>query len=97
MLVYNFNDSLGILHDWARKDRHRGLRVLGSYGVKANPKLRIPDETKLVRIEVNETGFIEESVEVATFELEGWSCRCSERRAAADTSELGGQTVVECR
>lgn len=47
LMVFNFNRTLGILNDWARKDRHRRLHVVGSWASNANPKVRCPPERTL--------------------------------------------------
>ena len=43
--VGNWNRSLGILNDWARKDRHRKLHVLASWASDIQPMLIIPEGT----------------------------------------------------
>ncbi len=71
----NFNVALEILNDWARKDRHRKLHVMGSWCSESSPKLRLPPGTTLKRFEVAESGTIDHenhTFSIATFEIEGW-------------------------
>jgi hypothetical protein len=73
LMVLNFNRTLGILHDWARKDRHRQLHVIGSWGSNANPKVRFPDDTNLAYMTVIGSGFLEDEGHIATFKLDGFT------------------------
>jgi hypothetical protein len=41
-MVTNFNRSLQILNDLARKDRHRKLHVVGAWPMKVHPKFVLP-------------------------------------------------------
>lgn len=70
--VFNINRTLAILNDWARKDRHRQLRVVGSWASSANPKVRLPAGVELVSIEVIGDGFLEHECKIASFQLAGW-------------------------
>lgn len=72
-IPYNFNLALGILNDWARKDRHRRLHVVGSWGSQSSPKLRLPRGVTLKNLAVSTSGFLCDEREVATFQLSGWS------------------------
>ena len=45
------NTSLGLLHEWARIDRHRRLHVIGSWAAEAKPKLRLPEGVRVVNME----------------------------------------------
>lgn len=40
--AYNFNLLLGILNDWARKDRHRSLHLVASLASSIDPLLAVP-------------------------------------------------------
>ena len=66
------NTSLGLLHEWARIDRHRRLHVIGSWAAEAKPKLRLPEGVRVVNMEVGEAGFLNVDRDIATFKLEGW-------------------------
>jgi len=71
-LVFNQNRALGILNEWARRDRHRRLHVVGSWASNANPKIRCPEGTVLSRLRVSGSGFLEDHDEIATFRLKGF-------------------------
>ena len=71
-IVASFNRNLGILHDWARKDRHRQLHLLGAWGSKATPNLRIPDGTVLRSLTVSGSELLKDESEIATFILDGF-------------------------
>ena len=71
-MVASFNRNLGILHDWARKDRHRQLHLLGAWGSKATPNLRIPDGTVLRSLTVSGSKLLKDESEIATFILDGF-------------------------
>jgi hypothetical protein len=71
--VYNYNRALGILNDWARKDRHRKLHVVGSWTANASPMLIIPQGVNVVNFVVGSGGFFEDNSQVvATFQLIGY-------------------------
>jgi hypothetical protein len=73
-LVCNFNRNLSIVNDWARKDRHRRLHVVGSWGSKANPKLRLSDgEVVATFTSITQSGFLEAESQVASFRIEGYT------------------------
>lgn len=71
-MVHNFNRSLGILHNWARIDRHRQLHVIGSWASGINPMLRLPFGTTLAWMDIFEGGLLEDDNEVAKFGLDGY-------------------------
>jgi hypothetical protein len=60
------------LNDWAKKDRHRRLHVVGSYVVKANPQLRLPDGVRLDSMRVAGAGLLVDKGKVADFRLSGY-------------------------
>jgi hypothetical protein len=70
-MVMSFNRSLGILHDWARKDRHRKLQLLGAWATKANPMVRVPSGVTVKSIEVAGSGFLKDESEIAKFHVDG--------------------------
>jgi len=72
LVVLNCNRSVGILSDWARKDRHRKLHVVGSWASRAHPKLRLPAGVSLVSMTVTGVGFLEHESQIAAFRLDGW-------------------------
>jgi hypothetical protein len=72
LIVFNFNRTLGILSDWARKDRHRRLNIVRSWAVRAAPKLRYPPGVRVRKLKVHTSGFLENKDLIATFKLEGF-------------------------
>jgi len=72
LYIRNFNRNLGILHDWARKDRHRQLHVVGCWGSQASPSIRLPAGTSLKSIRACTDGFLEYEHEIASFEIDGF-------------------------
>lgn len=72
-VVGNWNRSLGILNDWARKDRHRKLHVVASWASNIQPLLVIPKETVLREFYVcNDMFILEDEGVVAEFKIAGW-------------------------
>lgn len=71
-MIGNYNRSLLILNDWARKDRHRRLHVVGSWASGATPKLRIPAGTRLVSMKAIGGAFLKDKCKIADFRIEGW-------------------------
>jgi hypothetical protein len=71
-LTYNINRTLSILNDWARCDRHRNLRLVGSWASRANPTIRLPSGCCLASIDVASDGFLEDEHVVATFKINGF-------------------------
>jgi hypothetical protein len=72
LMVFNFNRAIGMLSDWARKDRHRRLHVVGSYIVRTSPKLRLPEGVTLESIRVAGSGLLVDQGKVAEFRLSGY-------------------------
>jgi hypothetical protein len=72
LLVFNVNRTLGILHDWARIDRHRRLHVVGSWASNAEPWLLLPRECRLIELTVHDPSLLESKRAVASFRLEGF-------------------------
>lgn len=72
MLILNVNRTLGILNDWARKDRHRHLHIVGSWASNANPLLIIPDGCELEYMFVTHDGLLEQDSLIARFKLAGF-------------------------
>jgi hypothetical protein len=67
----SFHRALGILNDWARKDRHRQLHILGSWAANVSPKLLIPPGTVLAYMIPKGAGFLEQGSEIASFKIAG--------------------------
>lgn len=70
--VWNVNRTLGILNDWARKDRHRRLHMLCAWASRISPKLRLPAGCKLISMRVIPGGFLENDHLLASFKLRGF-------------------------
>jgi hypothetical protein len=64
--------ALDAINDLARKDRHRGLRVLASWGANKNPQFDLPPGCSLEWVVVTEDGLLERQSEVATFKIRNW-------------------------
>lgn len=64
---------LNELNDLARKDRHRGLRVIASWVSNKNPSIEtLPPGCSLEWLHVTEDGLLKEEGEVASFKIRGW-------------------------
>lgn len=62
------------LNDLARKDRHRGLRVVASWVSNLNPKIEhLSPECSVEWIRPTEDGLLKEEGEVARFKIAGWT------------------------
>jgi hypothetical protein len=72
LLVFNFNRTLSILNDWARKDRHRTLHVVGAWSSRAAPMIIVPAPAYLKSFELAGDGFINGERKVASFEISGY-------------------------
>ena len=70
-IVFNGNRSLRILNDWARKDRHRRLHIVGSWVSRANPQVFCPAGVKVSSLKLVHSGFLEDDNVIATFRLTG--------------------------
>ena len=64
--------ALDTINDLARKDRHRGLRVIASWGSNRNPQFDLPPGCSLEWVQVTEDGLLERESEVATFKIRNW-------------------------
>jgi hypothetical protein len=73
-LPHSFNRALGILNDWARKDRHRKLHVLATRASNVRPLVRVPLGVTITRIGVVHDAFVfvNQHCEVAICEIDGW-------------------------
>ncbi len=70
--VRNIHRTLAILNDWARKDRHRKLHLVGSWASHASPKLRVPSGVQIVSLSASGDGFLEHQSKVTSFQLADW-------------------------
>lgn len=72
-LPYNFNRGLGLLHDWARIDRHRRIHVVGSWTANIQPMFRLPSGTSITEGDVVTTPFmLKDGGQIARFKVRGW-------------------------
>src|SRR4051794_33269722 len=58
--------ALNAINDLARKDRHRGLRIIASWGSNRNPQFDFPPGCSLEWVHVTEDGLLERESKVAT-------------------------------
>ena len=72
LVSFNYNRGIGILNDWARKDRHRKLHVIGSWTAGASPQLRLPEGVTLASMTVKTGNLLENEDEIASFQLGGF-------------------------
>jgi hypothetical protein len=72
LAVFNMNRNLAIVNDWARKDRHRTLHIIGGWASQASPKIRLPPGATLKYLHANNDGFLDVGREIATFAIEGY-------------------------
>lgn len=73
LVVFNFNRALGILNDWARKDRHRRLHIVGSWASRGTADLNLPAGVRAIWVSDPTTGFLEYSSKVISFRLDGFT------------------------
>lgn len=66
-------ETLEVINDLARKDRHRGLRVIASWGSNKVPEIALPAGTSLEWLKVTEDGPLEHEGEIATFQIRNWT------------------------
>ncbi|HEX7290589.1 MAG TPA: hypothetical protein VF250_05600 [Conexibacter sp.] len=64
---------LDAINDLARKDRHRGLRVIASWGANKNPQIDLPAGCELEWVQVTPDGPLERQGVVATFKIRNWT------------------------
>jgi hypothetical protein len=72
-IVYNLNRTLTMLNDWARKDRHRRLHVVGAWASGASPLFRIPPPARLRDLTLAPDQFLESDCDVASFRIDGFT------------------------
>lgn len=66
-------ETLQVINDLARKDRHGGLRVIASWGANRNPQIdTLPAGCSLAWLTTTPDGLLEHESEVARFKIDGW-------------------------
>jgi hypothetical protein len=65
-------DVLAELNDLARKDRHRGLRVIAGWVANKNPILYLPPGCSTEWIDVTPDGHLNDEGVLARFKVSGW-------------------------
>lgn len=68
-MTESINRSLGILHELARKDRHRKLHIVGSWPLDMNPEFNLPDGVTLDSLEILPPSVLREGAIFARFHL----------------------------
>ena len=66
-------EALEELNDLARKDRHRGLRVIASWISNKNPQFDLPQGCSLQSLEVTPDGLLDPEGEIAVFHVTNWT------------------------
>lgn len=72
-MVKSINRSLGILHDLARKDRHRKLPVVGSWPLNMKPDFLLPDGVIVDSLEVLPPSILQDGTVMAKFHIKGFT------------------------
>jgi hypothetical protein len=70
-LIKSVSRSLGILHDLARKDRHRKLHVVGSWPMDAKPLFDLKGGVTVKSLEIMPPSILKEGTLIARFRLSG--------------------------
>jgi hypothetical protein len=71
--VLSLHRTLGILNDWARKDRHRKLHLIGGWASRGNPRFLLPEGVELDWLLVTYDGLLEHDSQIASFKLSGYT------------------------
>jgi hypothetical protein len=71
-MMKHLGRSLGILHDLARKDRHRQLHIVGSWPLEVKPRFDFPPGVFLRSFETMPPALLEEGTVVARYQLGGF-------------------------
>jgi|HubBroStandDraft_6_1064221.scaffolds.fasta_scaffold181729_2 hypothetical protein len=71
-LAKDINRNIGILNDWARKDRHRRLHMIGGYVLDARPQISCPASVTVAEMKVIKSDFLETENVIARFRLIGY-------------------------
>jgi len=70
---FNFNRCLGMLHDLARRDRHRRPHVSMAWASNISPLLLLPAGVSLISLAVTSSGLpLNGETQVAQLRLNGW-------------------------
>lgn len=64
--------SLGILNDWARKDRHRRIHVVRTWLGPVVPRLRVAEPGRVSALIARPPGVVDGQTKIARFAIEGW-------------------------
>lgn len=72
LMVKNLNRALGILHDLARKDRHRRLHVVGNWALSVAPIIEVPPGVSVTSLKIMNAGPLGSDQDLATFQLVGF-------------------------
>jgi hypothetical protein len=72
LLVKDLNRSLGILHDLARKDRHRKLHVIGQVPLSFKPEIIVPPGVTITKFKVRKDGPLGKDQDLVIFQLAGF-------------------------
>lgn len=70
-LIKSVGRSLGILHDLARKDRHRKLHLVGSWPLYAKPIFTLPEGVSVVSLQIMPPSVLTEGALIARFRVIG--------------------------
>ena len=65
--------ALDAINDLARKDRHRGLRAIASWGANKNPQFDLPPGSSLEWVNITPDGLLEHEAVLATFKIRNWT------------------------
>lgn len=65
--------ALDAINDLARKDRHRGLRVVASWAANKSPLFDLPPGCNLEWVQTTDDGLLERENVIARFKIGGWS------------------------
>ena len=104
----NINRYLGILHELARKDRHRKLHVVGAWPYYFTPEFVLPPGVTVHNLEIMPPGILEAGAVLATFQLRGYIAgmdikvnprlriliNCDEPPAPIDANDTFAQRLV---
>ncbi len=80
---------LGILHDLARKDRHRQLHIVGSWPIDINPQFTLPRGVVVEWFKPNPPSVLTKGSVIATYQLKGFTLGMTVSLAANLKTNLG--------
>jgi hypothetical protein len=70
--VISMGRSIGILHDLARKDRHRQVHLVGSWPLEVKPAFDLPDGVRVDQVETMPPSILVEGSVIVRFHLRGF-------------------------